>query len=197
MIEDSFRSCQGPFTRTPSHRVIMLTHRSGTPSARDGQHEAVARLVFRARSDLADTRYERASTLRFATIRASCAQAAVCRAPGQDAAASAAWHPWRGLSGLPTAHGKGNGFCASSFPSETADNGWPFLDEKPKKRIRAFPKRINQMAASAAAAKVELMEARPGRGEENGERGPGGITHQTPSRTAQTLTSTFRDIVHA
>ena len=45
------------------------------------------------------------------------------------------------------------------FQGETKGNACPFLDENPKKRFRAFPKRIDQMAA---AAKVALMEAQSG-----------------------------------
>lgn len=113
---------------------------------------------FGARSDLADTRYERANALRFATIRASCAQRC---AEHQGRTVPPALP---GILGAlerppPTVHGKGNAFCAFPFQGETADNVWPFLDEKPKNRIRAFPKRINQMAATA---KVELMGARSG-----------------------------------
>ena len=63
------------------------------------------------------------------------------------------------LSGLCKRSAKGNFWVNFLFQGETAYDACPFLDENPKKRFRAFPKRIAQMAA---AAKVALMEAQSG-----------------------------------
>ena len=135
---------------------------------------------FGARRDLADTRCERASALCFATIRASCAQRCAEHQPRKLPPALPGMLGGL-LSGLCKRSAKGNFWVNFLFQGETAYNACPFLDENPKKRFRAFPKRIAQMAA---AAKVALMEAQSGEERKwgagtGGDHSPDTLPHRT------------------
>ena len=106
---------------------------------------------------------------------------AVRRAPAQDAAASAAWHAGRPFERPLQTGSEGNFWVNFLFQGETAYDACPFLDENPKKRFRAFPKRIAQMAA---AAKVALMEAQSGEERKwgagtGGDHSPDTLPHRT------------------
>ena len=135
---------------------------------------------FGARRDLADTRCERASALCFATIRASCAQRCAEHQPRKLPPALPGI--LGGLLSDPCKRSaKGNFWVSFLFQGETAYDEGPFLDENPKKRFRAFPKRIAQMAA---AAKVALMEAQSGEERKwgagtGGDHSPDTLPHRT------------------
>ena len=142
--------------------LIASAHRALAADNKEQVHECASEhaAISRTRDTSARTRSASRPSGRAAPSGAPSTRAGRCRQRCLASLAALERPP-------PTVHGKGNAFCAFPFQGETAYNVWPFLDEKPKNRIRAFPKRINQMAATA---KVELMGARSG---EERKRGAG------------------------